>query len=344
MKEIDYREAGVDIDSGNAAVELMKQHVRSTFTEGVMGDIGGFGGFFNPGFLNLKEPVLVSGTDGVGTKLKIAFMLNRHDTVGIDCVAMSVNDIITTGATPLFFLDYIALGKLDPEKVAEVVKGIAEGCRQASCALIGGETAEMPGFYPDNEYDLAGFAVGLVDKEKIIDGNRIEAGDVLIGLPSSGLHSNGYSLARYVLFNAAGLTIDSYIPELSSSIGEELIKPTSIYVNSFKKANGAGTIKGMAHITGGGLLENVPRIIPQGLGVEMYADSWELPGIFSYIQKLGNVNTNEMYRTFNMGIGMVLVISEKDAVAVLSALEDDKPRVIGRVMTGISGVRICSRG
>lgn len=341
MKEVNYKEAGVNIDSGNAAVKMMKEHVKSTYTKGVMSDIGGFGGFFDLGFLKFKEPILVSGTDGVGTKLKIAFMMDRHNTVGIDCVAMSVNDIITTGATPMFFLDYIAVGKLDPVKVSSIVEGIANGCRTSSCALIGGETAEMPGFYPENEYDLAGFAVGIVDKEKIIDGKNIKPGDVLIGLPSSGLHSNGYSLARYVFFEHAGLKVDSYIPELASDLGEELLKPTKIYVDSFKKASNAAEIKGIAHITGGGLLENVPRIIPEGLGIEINVGSWDLPPVFSYLKRLGNVEEHEMYRTFNMGIGMVLIASEREANSILTELSEDKPRVIGRVVDKSTGVKLC---
>lgn len=341
MKEINYREAGVNIDSGNRAVELMKKHVRSTYNEGVMTDIGGFGGFFNPGFFNFEEPVLVSGTDGVGTKLKIAFMMDRHDTVGIDCVAMSVNDIITTGALPMFFLDYIAVGKLDPVKVSSIVEGIANGCRLSSCALIGGETAEMPGFYPVNEYDIAGFAVGIVDKKKIINGKSIKPGDVLIGLPSNGLHSNGYSLARYIFFDNADLNINSYIPEFGSGLGEELLKPTKIYVESFKKANDVAKIKGIAHITGGGLLENVPRIIPEGLGVEIDKDSWDLPPVFSCLQKLGDVKEHEMFRTFNMGIGMVLIVSEEDAGAVVNELREDNPKVIGRVIADSAGVKLC---
>lgn len=346
-----YKDAGVDVDAGNKAVELMKTHVKSTFRPGALGNIGGFGGFFQLDIKKYREPVLVSGTDGVGTKLKIAFAMDKHDTVGIDCVAMCVNDILVHGAEPLFFLDYVALGKLIPERVAEIVKGVAGGCRQAGCALIGGETAEMPGLYDEEEYDLAGFAVGVVDKANLIDGSRIREGDVVIGLTSSGLHSNGYSLARKVLLEKAGYSLTKYIEELGKTLGEEMLLPTRIYVKTVRELAHL-EIRGMAHITGGGLVENLPRILPEGLEFELHKGAWEVPPIFHIIQKAGNVEDEEMYRTFNMGIGYVIVASENQANDILNVInnknnnngglsEDTKAMIIGRVTAGKGGVVFC---
>ncbi|SHM35217.1 phosphoribosylformylglycinamidine cyclo-ligase [Caldanaerovirga acetigignens] len=343
MKEkITYRDAGVDVDAGNRAVELMKSHVRSTYRKGVFGDIGGFGGFFELDLKNYTHPVLVSGADGVGTKLKIAFMMDRHDTVGIDCVAMCVNDIAVHGAEPLFFLDYIATGRIVPEKIEEIVKGVAEGCKMANCALIGGETAEMPGFYEESEYDLAGFAVGIVDKEKIVDGSKIKEGDVVIGLSSSGLHSNGYSLARKIFFEIGKLSVESYIEEFGKTLGEELLTPTCIYVGAVKKLLSL-QIHGMAHITGGGFFENLPRILPQGLEFRIYEGSWDIPPVFSILQKMGNVDYREMYRTFNMGIGFVVVLSEDETEEALKICNASgfKAWIIGKVVKGEGGVVFC---
>lgn len=332
-----YAAAGVDISAGNRAVELMKQAVRSTFTPGVLADIGGFGGLFALDVGQYRQPVLVAGTDGVGTKLKVAMLMDRHDTVGIDLVAMCVNDILVQGARPLFFLDYLAVGKLVPEKVAAIVAGIAAGCRQAGCALIGGETAEMPGFYGPEEYDLAGFAVGVVDKERIIDGRNVQPGDVVIGLASSGLHSNGYSLARRALLEVAGYGVDSYLPELGCTVGEELLKPTVIYVPVVLPLLEDGVpIKGMAHITGGGLVENIPRILPPGTAARLHSASWPVPPVFKLIARIGRVEQEEMRRTFNMGIGMVLVVNAGQADNVLSRLGRSGVRagVIGRIVPG----------
>lgn len=342
MEKLTYRDAGVDVDAGNRAVKLIKGYVKSTFQPGVLGELGGFGGFFQLDISKYQEPVLVSGTDGVGTKLKIAFMMDKHDTIGIDAVAMCVNDILVHGAKPLFFLDYIAVGKLIPEKVAEIVKGVAEGCRIAGCALLGGETAEMPGMYGENEYDIAGFAVGVVDKNKIVDGSLIKRGDVVIGIASSGLHSNGYSLARKVLFEVGKLSPNEYIEELGCTLGEEILKPTKIYsktVNALKDFN----IHGMAHITGGGIIENLPRILPNGLQVEINEKAWNVPPIFTMIQKIGHVEDREMHRTFNMGIGYVIIAAEKDANDILEVIrqQGEKGWIIGQVSNGSGGVVFC---
>jgi phosphoribosylformylglycinamidine cyclo-ligase len=341
MDGITYRDSGVDIDAGARAVELMKGHIAKTRIPGVLSGIGGFGGAFQPDLTGYKNPVLVSGTDGVGTKLKIAFMLDKHDTVGIDCVAMCVNDIACMGARPLFFLDYIATGKLEPEKVADIVKGISEGCCQAGCALIGGETAEMPGLYSPGEYDLAGFAVGLADRDSIIDGSRTCEGDLLVGLPSSGLHSNGYSLVRKVLFDKEGLSAEAFVEELGCTLGEELIKPTRIYVKQVAKAMEIADIKGIAHITGGGFFENIPRIIPEGLGAEICCGSWEVPAVFEFLQSLGGIEEQEMYRTFNMGIGLVMAVAPDRADRLLEGLRADGAAVIGRISQGIGGIKLC---
>lgn len=336
-----YKDAGVDIDAGNEAVRLMRNHVRSTFRPEVLTDIGGFGGLFALDSKKYKEPVLVSGTDGVGTKLKVAFMADKHDTIGQDAVAMCVNDIVVQGAEPLFFLDYLAVGRLDPEKVAEIVGGVAAGCRLAGCALIGGETAEMPGFYPDGEYDLAGFAVGVADRQKIVDGSGTEPGDVVIGLPASGLHSNGFSLARKVLFDKAGWTVATYVDELGKTLGEELLTPTKIYVRSVLDVLTKATVRGMAHITGGGLPENVPRCLPQGLGVALDRQAWQVPPVFSLIQKLGDVPEEDLFRTFNMGIGFVFIIKKGDADNAMTALKDagETPVLLGEVVDR-EGVRL----
>jgi phosphoribosylformylglycinamidine cyclo-ligase len=336
-----YKKAGVDIDAGNEAVRLMGGAVRSTFRPEVLSDIGGFGGLFALDLHKYKEPVLVSGADGVGTKLKVAFMADKHDTVGQDAVAMCVNDILVQGAEPLFFLDYLAVGRLEPEKVAEIVGGVAAGCRLAGCALLGGETAEMPGFYRDGEYDLAGFAVGVVDRQKIINGRRSQVGDLVIGLPSTGLHSNGFSLARKIFFEGAGWSLDRYIPELGKTLGEELLTPTKIYVRPVLNLLAKTAVRGMAHITGGGLLENVPRCLPPGLGVSLERQAWTIPPVFALLQRLGDVSEDEMFRTFNMGIGFVLVIA-KDALEIVMTLlreAGEAPLLLGEVVPK-EGVRL----
>nr|WP_286680256.1 phosphoribosylformylglycinamidine cyclo-ligase [Tepidanaerobacter sp. EBM-49] len=342
IKRATYRDAGVDVDAGNRAVELMKEHVRSTYRPGVLGNLGSFGGFFQLDTKKYKEPVLVSGTDGVGTKLKIAFMMDKHDTVGIDGVAMCVNDIIVHGAEPLFFLDYIALGKLIPEKVADIVKGVSAGCKMAGCALIGGETAEMPGMYAEDEYDIAGFAVGAVEKSKVIDGSAIEKDDVVIGIASSGLHSNGFSLARKVFFEIGKFSSSDYIEELGRTLGEELLEPTKIYVKTVESLS-KFDIHGMAHITGGGIIENLPRILPEGIHFSIKKGSWEIPPVFSLIQKIGQVSDKEMYRTFNMGIGYAVVVSCDAANEVLNVLQKngEKAWIIGRAVKGKGGVVFC---
>lgn len=329
-----YRDAGVDIDAGDEFVDRIKPLVRSTFRPEVLTDLGGYGGLFGLQAGKYKEPVLVSGTDGVGTKLKIAFMMDRHDSVGIDLVAMCVNDIVVSGAEPLFFLDYFATGELSVSKAQEVVAGIAEGCRQAGCALIGGETAEMPSFYPDGEYDLAGFAVGVVDRSKIIDGRHIAPGDVVLGLASSGLHSNGYSLARRVLFDHAKLTIASRLSELNRSIGEVLLTPTRIYAKQILALLEQFPIKGIAHITGGGITENLPRVFPKGVRARITRKAWPVPPIFDVIGRLGQVDRDEMYRVFNMGIGLILVVPPDSVSGVLdrAAMLGDLGWPIGEII------------
>lgn len=320
MEELTYKKAGVDIDEGDRFVGLISSMVKKTFRPEVMTDIGSFGALFKLDITRYKDPVLVSGTDGVGTKLKIAFLMDKHDTVGIDLVAMCVNDILTLGAEPLFFLDYFATGKLRAEKAKDIVKGIAEGCRESGCSLIGGETAEMPGFYQEDEYDLAGFAVGVVDRDGIINGSRIEAGDSIIGIASSGLHSNGYSLARKVLLEKAGFKIDTYVSGLGSTVGEELIKPTRIYVKAFNSLKGKMDVNGMAHITGGGLTGNLPRIIPDGLSAVIRQESWPVTPVFRLIKELGNVPDDDMKKTFNMGIGYVIVTNSANSSSCVSTL------------------------
>ena len=331
---ITYKDAGVDIDAGNSFVKMIKPLVKATRRPEVLADIGGFGGLFALNTAKYRNPVLVSGTDGVGTKLKVAFMADRHDTVGIDLVAMCVNDIIVQGAEPLFFLDYLATGKLEPAKGAAIVKGIAEGCSLAGCALIGGETAEMPGFYTADEYDLAGFTVGVVERDAIVDGSSITVGDTLIGLASSGLHSNGYSLARKVLFDRLGLGIHEIIPETGRSVADELLVPTRIYVKSVLNLLRDFTIHGIAHITGGGLPENVPRILPKGCMARIRTAAWEMPAIFRVLQRGGNIAEAELFRTFNCGIGMVLAVPAAEAAEVLHRLTalGETAMVIGEVV------------
>ncbi len=335
-----YKQSGVDIDAGNEFVRRIKPLVRGTFRPEVLTDLGGFGGLFKLQTDRYKEPVLVSGTDGVGTKLKVAFMMDKHDTVGIDLVAMCVNDIAVSGAEPLFFLDYFATGKLAVTKGEAIVRGIAEGCRQAGCALIGGETAEMPSFYPEGEYDLAGFAVGVVDRPKIIDGAMIKPGDVLVGLASTGLHSNGYSLARRALFEDGGLDIRSKLVDLDRPLGEVLLTPTRIYAKQVLALAAEFPIKGIAHITGGGLTENLPRVFPKDCRAHIRRGSWPVPPIFSLIKKIGRVDEAEMYRVFNMGIGLVLVVPAKDAEAVIAkaATFRDTGYRIGEMVSGEPGV------
>ena len=343
--KLTYKDAGVDTKEGGRAVELMKDHVKRTFNENVLTGLGSFGSLYNLDLGGITEPVLVSGTDGVGTKLKIAFLSDKHDTVGQDCVAMCVNDIVCQGAAPLFFLDYIATGRVQAEKIADIVKGIADGCVLSDCALVGGETAEMPSFYGDDEYDMAGFAVGIVDKKKIIDGSRVAEGNVIIGLPSSGIHSNGYSLVRKVFFDKMNMDVADYVEELDTTLGDALIKPTRIYVRPAKAVFSRYDINGVVHITGGGFYENIPRILPEGLCAEINIGTWDVPAIFKYIKKCGNIDAVEMFSTFNMGIGMMMVAQEKDVDGILNVLrnEGEKPAVIGRIVKG-SGVRILKDG
>ena len=332
---ITYKDAGVDIDAGDLFVQKIKPYVKSTFRPEVLTDIGGFGGLF--ALKKYKEPVLVSGTDGVGTKLKIAFLTHRHDTVGIDLVAMCVNDIVVQGAEPLFFLDYFATGKLKPAEHADIVKGIAAGCKQSGCALIGGETAEMPSFYTEDEYDLAGFAVGVVEKKKIINGSKIKPGDRLIGLASSGLHSNGFSLVRKVLFEKAGYGVNDILSELSHApLGEVLLTPTRIYAKTILALMKEFDIHGMAHITGGGITENTPRMLPKGTQALIRKGTWDIPPIFTLIRKKAGVDDHEMYRDFNMGLGMVLAVPQKQADAVIkkAAKLGDKAFLIGEITKG----------
>ena len=323
-EKLTYRDAGVDIDAGNYSVQLIKDSVKATYRPEVLGDLGGFGGLFALNSGKYKEPVLVSGTDGVGTKLKLAFMLDKHDTIGQDAVAMCVNDILVQGAEPLFFLDYLAVGKLEPEQVAAVVKGVADACKESGCALIGGETAEMNGFYPVGEYDIAGFAVGAVDKSKIITSQRVKAGDVLLGLPSSGVHSNGYSLVRKIVFDKMGFKGDEVFDELGKSIGEELLTPTLLYPRVCLPLIEKYDIHGMVHITGGGYYENIPRALPDNMGAEINADKWTVPAVFELLQKWGNVDWKEMYRTFNMGIGMIIIASPDEAEKIKADLAEQE--------------------
>lgn len=341
---MDYKNSGVDIEAGYKSVELMKKHVQGTMRPEVLTGLGGFSGAFSmEAFKNMEKPTLVSGTDGVGTKLKLAFLMDRHDTVGIDCVAMCVNDIACAGGEPLFFLDYIACGKNIPEKIAEIVSGVAEGCRQSNAALIGGETAEMPGFYPEDEYDLAGFAVGVVDEKDIITGADLNAGDVLIGMASSGVHSNGFSLVRKV-FPMEKEALDTYYDELGKTLGEALLVPTKIYVKALRAVKEAGVrIKACSHITGGGFYENIPRMLPEGKHAVIKKDSYEVPAIFQMLAKTGDVEEKVMYNTYNMGIGMVLSVDAGDVDRTMEAIKaaGETPYIIGEVTEGEKGVTLC---
>jgi phosphoribosylformylglycinamidine cyclo-ligase len=335
-EQITYKDAGVSLEAANQAKRRIKQLARQTFTSGVLGDIGLFGGMFRAEFGSMREPVLVASADGVGTKLKVAFMTGIHNTVGYDLVCHCVNDILVQGARPLFFLDYIACGRLVPDTVAQIVEGLARGCCEAGCALLGGETAEMPGFYSDGEYDVAGFIVGAVDRAHIIDGSRIEPGDALIGLPSVGLHTNGYSLARKLLFEVSGFKPDSYIEELGCTAAQELLKPHRSYLNALGGLIESGIIKGLAHITGGGLLENIPRILPSGMAAQIRAGSWPILPIFKMLARIGSVPDEEMYRTFNMGIGMVIVAAREDLARLCRHLDSlgESHYEIGQIISG----------
>lgn len=341
---MDYKKAGVDIEAGYQSVELMKEHVKRTMRQEVLGGIGGFSGAFSmSAFKDMEKPTLVSGTDGVGTKLKVAFLMDKHDTVGIDCVAMCVNDIACAGGEPLFFLDYIACGRNFPEKIAGIVKGVAEGCVQAGAALIGGETAEHPGLMPEDEYDLAGFAVGVVDEKDLITGADIKAGDVLIGMASSGVHSNGFSLVRKV-FDMTRESLDTYYEELGKTLGEALLTPTKIYVKALKSIKEAGvTVKGASHITGGGFYENIPRMLPEGVRAVVKKDSYEVPAIFKLLQEKGALEEKMMYNTYNMGLGMVLAVNPADVEKTLAAIRaaGESPYVVGSCEAGEKGVTIC---
>lgn len=343
---MDYKNAGVDIEAGYKSVELMKEHVKGTMRPEVMGGLGGFSGAFSAAaFKEMDEPVLLSGTDGVGTKLKLAFLMDKHDTVGIDCVAMCVNDVACAGGEPLFFLDYIACGKNVPEKIATIVSGVAEGCKQSGAALVGGETAEMPGFYPEDEYDLAGFAVGAVDKKDLITGESLAAGDVLIGMASSGVHSNGFSLVRKVFekeLTAEGL--NTYYEELNTTLGEALIAPTKIYVKALKSVKEAGvTIKACSHITGGGFYENIPRMLKEGTRAVVKKDSYDVPAIFGLLAKKGNIEEEMMYNTYNMGLGMIMAVAPADVDKTMEAVKaaGETPYIVGAVEAGEKGVTLC---
>lgn len=341
---MDYKKAGVDIEAGYKSVELMKEHVKKTMRPEVLGGLGGFAGAFDlSGIKNMEEPVLLSGTDGCGTKVKLAFVMDKHDTIGIDAVAMCVNDIACSGGEPLFFLDYIACGKNYPEKIASIVSGVAEGCLQSECALVGGETAEHPGLMPEDDYDLAGFAVGVVDKKDIIDGSTIKAGDTLIGIASSGVHSNGFSLVRKV-FEMTKESLDTYYDELGKTLGEALIEPTRIYVKALKNVKNAGVrIKGCSHITGGGFFENVPRMLPENVRAIIKKESYPVPALFDLIQKNGNIEEHMMYNTFNMGLGMVIAVNLEDVETTMKAIEEagDKCYVVGNIVEGDKGVDLC---
>jgi phosphoribosylformylglycinamidine cyclo-ligase len=341
---LNYKNAGVDIEAGYKSVELMKQYVKETMRPEVMGGIGGFSGAFSLAKIkDMENPVLLSGTDGVGTKLKLAFIMGKNDTVGIDCVAMCVNDVACAGGEPLFFLDYIACGKNYPEKIAAIVKGVAEGCKQSDAALVGGETAEMPGFYPEDEYDLAGFAVGVVDAKDMIDGHEIKAGDTLIGVASSGVHSNGFSLVRKI-FDMTKESLDTYYDELGTTLGEALLAPTKIYVKMMKSVKNAGVrVKGCSHITGGGFYENIPRMLPDGVRAVVRKDSYEVPALFRLMQKKGELDEKMMYNTYNMGLGMVMAVDPSDVDKTLAAISaaGETAYVVGSVEAGEKGVTVC---
>ena len=341
---MDYKNAGVDIEAGYKSVELMKKHVKETMRPEVLGGLGGFAGAFDlSGIKNMEEPVLLSGTDGCGTKVKLAFVMDKHDTIGIDAVAMCVNDIACSGGEPLFFLDYIACGKNYPEKIATIVSGVAEGCKQSECALVGGETAEHPGLMPEDEYDLAGFAVGVVDKKDIINGENIRPGDVLVAMASSGVHSNGFSLVRKV-FEMTKESLDTYYDELGNTLGEALIAPTKIYVKALKSIKNRGvTVKGCSHITGGGFYENIPRMLPDGVRAVVKKDSYEVPAIFRLMAKKGDIAEEMMYNTFNMGLGMVLAIAPEEVDRAMEAIKaaGEEPYVVGHIEAGEKGVTLC---
>ena len=341
---MDYKKAGVDIEAGYLSVDLMKKYVKGTMRPEVLTNLGGFSGAFSlKKFMTMENPTLVSGTDGVGTKLKVAFLMDKHDTVGIDCVAMCVNDIACAGGEPLFFLDYIACGKNFPEKIASIVSGVADGCKQSEAALIGGETAEMPGFYPEDEYDLAGFAVGLVDEKDLITGEKIKDGDVLVGIASSGVHSNGFSLVRK-LFDMTKESLDTYYEELGKTLGEALIEPTRIYVKALRKVKEAGiTIKGCSHITGGGFYENIPRMLPEGMTAVVEKNSYEIPPIFTLMQRKGELSEKMMYNTYNMGLGMILAVDPADAKETVEAVcaAGEKAYIVGKIKAGEKGVILC---
>ena len=350
-RKLTYKDAGVDTREGERAVSLMKEHVKGTFNRNVLTGLGSFGSLFRLDVADMQEPVLVSGTDGVGTKLKIAFLTDKHDTVGIDCVAMCVNDVLCQGAKPLFFLDYIATGKVKAEKIADIVKGIADGCKQSGSALVGGETAEMPDFYSEGEYDMAGFSVGIVDRSRIITGERIRPGDAMIGIASSGIHSNGYSLVRKVFFDKMGMKVGDYVKELGQTLGEALLTPTRIYAKACDAvlgSDGSGApkfqVNGIVHITGGGFYENIPRILPEGTAASIDVGSWEVPPIFPYIKKCGNIDREEMFSTYNMGVGMMMVLPAGQADGALKALKaaGETAAVIGRIVeeTGKTGRKV----
>jgi phosphoribosylformylglycinamidine cyclo-ligase len=341
---MDYKNAGVDIEAGYKSVELMKQYVKETMRPEVLGGLGGFSGAFSlEKIKNMEKPTLVSGTDGVGTKIKLAFLMDKHDTVGIDCVAMCVNDIACAGGEPLFFLDYIACGKNEPEKIATIVKGVAEGCKQCGAALIGGETAEHPGLMPEDEYDLAGFAVGVVDEKDLITGKDLKAGDVLIGIASSGVHSNGFSLVRKV-FEMTKESLDTYYDVLGKTLGEALIEPTRIYVKALREVKDAGvTVKGCSHITGGGFYENIPRMLPDGVKAVVKKDSYDIPAIFKLLQEKGGITEQMMYNTYNMGLGMIVAVDPADADKAMAAIEaaGEKCFIVGDIQDGEKGVTLC---
>ncbi len=339
--KLTYAASGVDVKEGARAVELMKKHVKETYNDDVIGDLGNFGGLLRLSG-SYKSPVLVAGTDGVGTKLKLAFMMDKHDTVGQDLVAMCVNDILCQGAMPLFFLDYLATGKLNAESAEQIVKGITDGCKLAAMPLLGGETAEMPGFYGEGEYDMAGFAVGVVDEEKIITGASIKSGDVILGLQSSGIHSNGYSLVRKLFFDQLGLSVETFIPELSMTLGKALIEPTKIYVKPILKLLSEVNIKGMVHMTGGGFYENIPRVLSEGQNAKIKLGSWTKPAIFDYIEKVGNIDQEDLYGTFNMGVGFIVIVdaSDVDKTVQLLTEQGETVSVIGEVIEGEKGVTL----
>lgn len=341
---MDYKSAGVDIEAGYKAVELMKEHVKKTMREEVLGGLGGFSGAFSLSKIkNMEDPVLLSGTDGCGTKVKLAFLMDKHDTIGIDAVAMCVNDVVCAGGEPLFFLDYIACGKNEPEKIANIVKGVAQGCIQSGCALVGGETAEHPGLMPEDEYDLAGFAVGVVDKKDLISGENIKEGDAIIGIASTGVHSNGYSLVRKV-FDMTKESLDEYVDSLGMTVGEALLTPTRIYVKALNSVKSAGvTIKGCSHITGGGFYENIPRMLPENACAVIHKDSYPVLPIFKLLMERGNISEEMMYNTYNMGIGMMLCVDAKDVDKTIKAIEaaGDKAYRIGEIEKGEKGIRLC---